>query len=107
MQMNNRMEKHALTIVAYTTKGFACFIPLFIYNWEPFFGSGIIHKGKFRKIHITVNGHLIVFPSSSTAISTWSPLPAYISSLWMNVVVPVSYTHLRAHETVLDLVCRL
>ena len=24
-----------------------------------------------------------------------------------DVVVPVSYTHLRAHETVLDLVCRL
>ena len=23
------------------------------------------------------------------------------------IVVPVSYTHLRAHETVLDLVCRL
>ena len=23
------------------------------------------------------------------------------------VVIPVSYTHLRAHETVLDLVCRL
>ena len=25
----------------------------------------------------------------------------------IGVVVPVSYTHLRAHETVLDLVCRL
>ena len=24
-----------------------------------------------------------------------------------NTIVPVSYTHLRAHETVLDLVCRL
>ena len=24
-----------------------------------------------------------------------------------NVIRPVSYTHLRAHETVLDLVCRL
>ena len=24
-----------------------------------------------------------------------------------NALVPVSYTHLRAHETVLDLVCRL
>ncbi|WDT36842.1 hypothetical protein PVA38_11560 [Streptococcus pneumoniae D39] len=27
--------------------------------------------------------------------------------LLLCVVVPVSYTHLRAHETVLDLVCRL
>ena len=25
----------------------------------------------------------------------------------LNAVAPVSYTHLRAHETVLDLVCRL
>ena len=25
----------------------------------------------------------------------------------LNSVMPVSYTHLRAHETVLDLVCRL
>ena len=25
----------------------------------------------------------------------------------VNVHIPVSYTHLRAHETVLDLVCRL
>ena len=25
----------------------------------------------------------------------------------VNVLIPVSYTHLRAHETVLDLVCRL
>ena len=25
----------------------------------------------------------------------------------INTAVPVSYTHLRAHETVLDLVCRL
>mgnify|MGYP003381602968 CR=1 FL=1 len=24
-----------------------------------------------------------------------------------NALIPVSYTHLRAHETVLDLVCRL
>ena len=29
------------------------------------------------------------------------------SPVVMNVFVPVSYTHLRAHETVLDLVCRL
>ena len=26
---------------------------------------------------------------------------------WEEVNLPVSYTHLRAHETVLDLVCRL
>src|SRR5665811_2262207 len=35
----------------------------------------------------------------------------FFASLWRNLffsaVIPVSYTHLRAHETVLDLVCRL
>ena len=33
----------------------------------------------------------------------WFPLRGLTSSNWE----PVSYTHLRAHETVLDLVCRL
>ena len=33
-------------------------------------------------------------------------LPFYAMELLVGVV-PVSYTHLRAHETVLDLVCRL
>ena len=35
--------------------------------------------------------------------------PARVQILWLlfNNPEPVSYTHLRAHETVLDLVCRL
>ena len=37
--------------------------------------------------------------------SLWEPLAAVLKSL--DVLGPVSYTHLRAHETVLDLVCRL
>ena len=32
--------------------------------------------------------------------------PAHLVG-WSDGAVPVSYTHLRAHETVLDLVCRL
>ena len=28
-------------------------------------------------------------------------------SEWQHIETPVSYTHLRAHETVLDIVCRL
>ena len=32
-------------------------------------------------------------------------LNAYVAA--RSAVIPVSYTHLRAHETVLDLVCRL
>mgnify|MGYP003381524210 CR=1 FL=1 len=34
-------------------------------------------------------------------------LETYISTRLLNFHIPVSYTHLRAHETVLDLVCRL
>eukprot|EP00657_Telonema_sp_P-1_P000949 TRINITY_DN11953_c0_g1_i1.p2 TRINITY_DN11953_c0_g1~~TRINITY_DN11953_c0_g1_i1.p2 ORF type:complete len:123 (+),score=15.39 TRINITY_DN11953_c0_g1_i1:477-845(+) len=34
-------------------------------------------------------------------------VPDADSSDWALDVAPVSYTHLRAHETVLDLVCRL
>ena len=35
------------------------------------------------------------------------PHVAVIDVTRIGGVVPVSYTHLRAHETVLDLVCRL
>ena len=34
----------------------------------------------------------------------WSSIPLLETQVYLN---PVSYTHLRAHETVLDLVCRL
>ena len=30
-----------------------------------------------------------------------------VDNQWQKKMLPVSYTHLRAHETVLDLVCRL
>ena len=33
--------------------------------------------------------------------------PQLQGCLWMHCASAVSYTHLRAHETVLDLVCRL
>ena len=34
-------------------------------------------------------------------------LHAFFAELYFQLYTPVSYTHLRAHETVLDLVCRL
>src|SRR5664280_2997858 len=34
-------------------------------------------------------------------------IPSYLSGVVGGVTAAVSYTHLRAHETVLDLVCRL
>ena len=41
----------------------------------------------------------VVVPPSSVPVSVVEPVSV--------VPEPVSYTHLRAHETVLDLVCRL
>ena len=36
------------------------------------------------------------------------PMAGYISKAWLLIYIqPVSYTHLRAHETEADLVCRL
>ena len=45
----------------------------------------------------------------SEALSIYQEaMPGYnIVGINMRNVIPVSYTHLRAHETVLDLVCRL
>ena len=53
-----------------------------------------------------------VFGDAKTADKTFQPvarLPHEIHRFLMVVLplVTVSYTHLRAHETVLDLVCRL
>ena len=45
----------------------------------------------------------IPIPLATAAIRT-KPAPAVATPA---VATPVSYTHLRAHETVLDLVCRL
>eukprot|EP00657_Telonema_sp_P-1_P004607 TRINITY_DN20732_c0_g1_i2.p1 TRINITY_DN20732_c0_g1~~TRINITY_DN20732_c0_g1_i2.p1 ORF type:complete len:290 (+),score=54.09 TRINITY_DN20732_c0_g1_i2:87-956(+) len=39
--------------------------------------------------------------------SRWSWCSQTVTCLTINCTSPVSYTHLRAHETVLDLVCRL
>ena len=44
-----------------------------------------------------------------TTAESWRWLAGRLLGLWggVGVPLPVSYTHLRAHETVLDLVCRL
>src|SRR5665811_2461022 len=46
-------------------------------------------------------------PSSSERWRTSRMMDAFGSSFGLAEYRPVSYTHLRAHETVLDLVCRL
>ena len=45
--------------------------------------------------------------SVGSATVTGSGALAGAALEYQNAVAPVSYTHLRAHETVLDLVCRL
>ena len=43
-----------------------------------------------------------------TALARWSSQAiSWVAILYAARFLPVSYTHLRAHETVLDLVCRL
>src|SRR5665811_2331213 len=51
---------------------------------------------------LDVRGKAVMFKDHHASMPRRSPSGAY---LWRQQ--PVSYTHLRAHETVLDLVCRL
>mgnify|MGYP002682633594 CR=1 FL=1 len=46
-------------------------------------------------------------PVSAAGLYVPGGTASYPSSVLMNAIPAVSYTHLRAHETVLDLVCRL
>ena len=61
------------------------------------------------EVHLEVKSKVTVSPIGSTSIEpssiTIAQEHAGISKV--SVAVPVSYTHLRAHETVLDIVCRL
>ena len=55
-------------------------------------------------------------PVDAAAAAAWARLRVEVheagrrvnlNDLWIAAIASVSYTHLRAHETVLDLVCRL
>ena len=50
-----------------------------------------------------------VLEATMSAPTYFNPLERFVDggTTTYNNPVPVSYTHLRAHETVLDLVCRL
>ena len=66
-----------------------------------------------RPARMVVNGEIVVKPALSDAeLVTLEPvgvLEAFNTDGLRTLLrtIPVSYTHLRAHETVLDLVCRL
>ena len=49
----------------------------------------------------------ITLPAAAFKGLTKARVDAYHGSMYSFFETPVSYTHLRAHETVLDLVCRL
>ena len=54
---------------------------------------------KFANEHLGTNNYVIVYKRQGQ--------PDDIAKIEKPPITPVSYTHLRAHETVLDLVCRL
>ena len=56
------------------------------------------------KRQVTVNGHTVDKAASLAGVDLRG---ADLRGLDLAGIDPVSYTHLRAHETVLDLVCRL
>ena len=45
--------------------------------------------------------------TDAAAVDSWLTAQGYPTRTALIPTFPVSYTHLRAHETVLDLVCRL
>src|SRR5665811_1811864 len=49
----------------------------------------------------------LTFEASASARTGWAKPTTKMAARSRDIDVPVSYTHLRAHETVLDLVCRL
>src|SRR5665811_1047152 len=65
---------------------------------------------------VTIGGQTFPLPQPFLVLATQNPIEqegtyplpeAQIDRFMMKVLIAVSYTHLRAHETVLDLVCRL
>ena len=56
-----------------------------------------------RDSYTSIPGAAVTSVKITGAKHKFSTLPG----MKENIVDPVSYTHLRAHETVLDLVCRL
>ena len=62
---------------------------------------------KALKKQETENGSLGRVIVEMGLASEWEMAAAIGKQLKVPFITPVSYTHLRAHETVLDLVCRL
>ena len=74
-------------------------------EWE-YWSEDLVHTGRLAPVYGVTEGltvrtlRRIIKP----IISDWAPR---LSDCLPDTTRPVSYTHLRAHETVLDLVCRL
>src|SRR5450759_4524195 len=69
----------------------------------------LLMLGAFRGEHtaVAVNWLAIVLLVAAGVITLWLPGGTLVTFGGSFVVDPVSYTHLRAHETRHDLVCRL
>ena len=81
--------------------------PFGLFLGHEFSWSTIRIPGVLQRIAIVYMISSILFLTTNTKFQYW--FTAFILVLYgvLMTLVPVSYTHLRAHETVLDLVCRL
>ena len=60
-----------------------------------------------NKLSTAAQQHGLAYREIDWLKPLYLPQDHFMIKMLMHVYGPVSYTHLRAHETVLDLVCRL
>src|SRR5450756_1067648 len=78
------------------------------------FYHGYYHDYCYLPLYVFCGEHLLCarlrmsnIDASADSVEELEPVVARIRQRWPAVEIPVSYTHLRAHETRHDLVCRL
>ena len=69
--------------------------------------DNLTEPDKNKPMSPTVNTSSIIKLETNLGEIQFETYPADAPETVANFIKPVSYTHLRAHETVLDLVCRL
>ena len=75
-----------------------------IFDFFPYFGLYLPFCDRQHGTFLYGRTHII---KSIKCKKWWKKWKMLKMTFWWKCIVAVSYTHLRAHETVLDLVCRL